>query len=618
MGNRRLTMAQALVKNLAAQRVDMEDGTDAPLCAGVFAIFGHGNVTCLGEALHSVRSRMPTFRGQNEQGMGLACSGFARARRRRGFMAATSSIGPGATNMVTAAAVAHSNRLPVLFLSGDTFASRLQDPVLQQVENAGDPAATVNDAFRPVVQYWDRVIHPAQLMSTLPQAYASMLDPGGCGPVFLALPQDVQEVAYDYPSDFFDPVVHRVPRPRPDRDAVAEAAAVLKKAKRPLIVAGGGVRYSLAEKAVVAFARRRGIPVAETLAGRSTIKGDHQLNAGPVGVTGSSSANEVAPRADVVLAVGTRLQDFTTSSGTVFWGDGVRLISVNACRSDAVKRDALSVVGDARESVAEIDRALGSYRAPAAWAARSRREYAKWRRYLDEAARPSRRKGSLPTYGQVMGAVNRLAKKGDATVSAAGGMPGEHNKHWMSREPGDFDCEFGFSCMGYEVSGAYGFKMGRGGRRGEVISLMGDGSYLMMNSDVLSTVMTGHKVIFVVCDNGGYAVINRLQVGKGGAEFNNLFRDCVGRKVDVDFVAHAKSMGAGGEWVDSIEGFEEAFARARRSTKSYLIAIRTDEYTWTGGDSWWDTGVPEVSRRAGVKRARREQVRGRKARHGGR
>ena len=610
---RKLTMAQALVRHLTNQWVDLENGKEAPLCAGVFAIFGHGNVTCLGEALHAVRRTMPTYRGQNEQGMGLACAGFARARLRRGFMAATSSIGPGATNMVTAAAVCHANRLPALFMSGDTFSSRLVDPVLQQVENRGDPSVTVNDAFRPVVQYWDRITHPAQLLSSLPQAWASMLDPGNCGPVFLALPQDVQEMAYSYPLDFFEPTVHTVPRPRPDKSLLAQAAQTINNAQRPLIVAGGGVRYSKAEAALVKLAERCGIPIVETLAGRSSVKGDHPNYAGPVGVTGSSSANKIAPRADVVIAVGTRLQDFTTSSGTVFWGPDVEVVSINACAPDAYKRDALAVVGDARETLLELSELMKRYRAPGAWLRRAQREYRGWVKYLNSVIRGA---GGTLTYGQVVGTVNRLAKKGDMTLSAAGGLPGEHNKHWMSRQAGDFDCEFGFSCMGYEVSGAYGFRMGKTGR-GEVISLIGDGSYLMMNSDILSSVMTGHKVIFVLCDNGGYAVINRLQMGTGGAEFNNLFRHCVGKAVEVDFVEHAKSLGAGGEWVSTLGEFEEAFERARKSEKSYMIAVKTAQYTWTGGDSWWDVGVPEVSMRANVRKARRSQDKGRLKRHGG-
>ena len=612
---KKLTMAQALVQNLAAQRIDMEDGTQAPLCAGVFAIFGHGNVTCLGEALHTVRATMPTYRGQNEQGMGLACVGYARARLRRGFMAATSSIGPGATNMVTAAAAAHANRLPALFMSGDTFTNRLMDPVLQQVENVGAPSVTVNDAFRPVVRYWDRIVHPAQLIHTLPQAYATMLDPGDCGPVFLSLPQDVQEMAYAYPADFFAPKVHRIQRPRPDEVSVADAAQLLLAAKRPLIIAGGGVRYSLAERKIAQFATRHGIPVVETIAGRSTLAGDHPLNAGPVGVTGSSSANAIAPDADVVLAVGTRLQDFTTASGSLFWHPSqVKLISINTCTSDAVKREGLMVVGDARVTLEELGKALRSYVAPSAWTKRAQREYKKWGKELQANAKI--RPDETPTYAQIVGAVNRLARKGDKTLSAAGGLPAEHNKHWMSRQPGDFDCEFGYSCMGYEVSGAYGFKMGAQDD-GEVISLIGDGSYLMMNSDILSSVMTNHKIIFVLCDNAGFAVINRLQMGRGSAEFNNLFKHCRGKSVAVDFVAHAKSMGAAGEWVKSVTEFEAAFARARSSKVSYVIAVTTQAYAWTGGDAWWDTGVPEVSKRKQVRRAYRQNLVGRAKRHGG-
>lgn len=614
---RQMTMSRALVENLAAQRIDLEDGTDERLCAGVFAIFGHGNVTCLGEALHSARNRLPTYRGQNEQAMGLACVGYARARLRRGFMAATSSIGPGATNMVTAAAVAHANRLPVLFMSGDTFSHRLADPVLQQVEHAGDPSHTANDAFKPVVQYWDRIVNPAQLISTLPQMYASMLNPASCGPAFLALPQDVQEVKYPYPVSFFEPVVHRVPRPRPDLRSLHAAAAVLAKAKRPLVVVGGGARFSQAERMIANFTRKRCMPLCESNAGRSTLAADHPCNIGAVGVTGSASANELVPQADVVLAIGTRLGDFTTSSGVFFWQDGQQLISINTAAPDACKRNALALVGDAKVTLEEMDKLLGGYKTPSGWSSRAFVAKRKWEAYIRSVTTPNPQ--AKPTYGHIMGAIDRLARKGDKTVSAAGGLPAEHMKIWRSRQPGDFDCEYGYSCMGYEIAGAYGFKMGCApDDRGEVISLVGDGSYLMMNSDILSTVMTGHKLIIVVCDNGGFAVINRLQVGKGGAEFNNLFRHCRGKEIQVDFVGHAKSMGAAGEWVSSVAEFEEAFARARKSPKTYLIAVKTQQYVWTGGDAWWDCGVPETSPRAAVRRARKEQVKGRANRKGGR
>ena len=615
---RKLTMSQALVANLSVQYIEHEDGTSDRLCGGVFAIFGHGNVTCLGEALYAARGKLPTYRGQNEQAMGLACAGYARSRRRRGFMAATSSIGPGATNMVTAAAVAHANRLPVLFMSGDIYVNRLPDPVLQQVENHGDPSTTVNDAFRPVVQYWDRVIHPAQLLQTLPQMYASMVNPATCGPAFLALPQDIQEVMYPYPEDFFAPVVHRVPRMRPDARQLAEAAQLLSKAAKPLIVAGGGVGYSFAETSLGKFAQKHRIPVVETIAGRATLLDDHPCNCGPLGVTGSTSANELAEQADTILAVGTRLGDFTTSSGVFFGQDHQQLISINASASDAVKRNGHAVVGDAKVTMQELSRALGAYRAPDKWLKQAQRLYLGWKKYLAQVTDAKARSDELPSYGQVMGAVNRLATKGDVTLSAAGGLPGEHFKIWSSRQSGDFDCEFGFSCMGYEIAGAYGFKIGRGADSGEVIALTGDGSYLMLNSDILSSVMTGHKLIIVLCDNGGYAVINRLQMGKGSAEFNNLFAHCKGKEIPVDFAAHAASMGARSEQVSSIAEFEAAFARAKRSTKTYLISIRTAKYTWTGGDAWWDTGVPEVSTRTAVRTAYQQQLKGRSRRKGGR
>ncbi len=612
---RQLTMSQALVENLAAQHIQNEDGTTSRLCGGVFAIFGHGNVTCLGEALYGARRKLTTFRGQNEQAMGLACAGYARARKRRGFMAATSSIGPGATNMVTAAAVAHTNRLPVLFLSGDTFASRLPDPVLQQVENVGDPSITVNDAFRPVVQYWDRIVHPAQLLQTMPQLYASMINPASCGPAFLALPQDIQEVMYPYPEDFFAPVVHKVPRLRPDIDQLAQAARLLAKARRPLIVAGGGARYSFAEQALGNFARKFNIPVVETIAGRATLVDDHPCNCGPLGVIGSSSANTLAEQADVILAVGTRLGDFITSSGAFFWQTDQQLISINVAQADASKRNGHAIVGDALVSLRELNKALGKYRASGVWLRQAQKLYLAWKKYLAKVT--AAQAAGTPTYGQVMGAVNRLTDKGDVTLSAAGGLPGEHFKIWSSRQPGDFDCEFGFSCMGYEIAGAYGFKIAQADRPGEVITLSGDGSYLMMNSDILSSVMTGHKLIIVLCDNGGFAVINRLQMGKGGAEFNNLFAHCKGKETPVDFAAHAASMGAQSETVSSIKEFEQAFLRAKKSSTTYLISIKTAKYTWTGGDTWWDTGVPEISKRKNVREAYKQQLKGRSRRKGG-
>lgn len=602
----RLTMAQALVRYLIAQRT-LLDGKDAPLFAGVFAIFGHGNVTCLGEALEPVQDTLPTWRGQNEQSMALAAIGFAKAKRRRQVMVATSSIGPGALNMVTAAGVAHSNRLPVLLLSGDTFANRVPDPVLQQVEHFGNPTVTVNDAFRAVTRYWDRITRPEQIISSLPQAIATMLDPGDCGPAFLALCQDVQGEAYDYPARFFEPVVHRVPRPRPDRDRLAEAGALIRRSRQPLLIAGGGVHYALATGELAAFSERHRIPVAETIAGRASLVHQHPNNVGPIGVIGSASANALAADADLVLAVGTRLQDFSTGSWSAFAPE-VNIVALNAARYDATKHRALSVVGDALVGLQELSAALGDWQAPEAWNARGREEYAAWNAVVDQHSGPSN--APLPSYAHVVGVINRAADPTDLALTAAGGLPGELCKNWRAKSVGSFDCEFGFSCMGYEIAGALGARMAHPDR--DVIALVGDGSYLMMNSDIYTSVLTGHKLIVIVCDNGGFAVIDRLQTGKGGKSFNNLFADCrVEHFVPVDFAKHAESMGAAAETVQSLAELEAAFRRAKRADRTAVIVIKVDAHQWTPGDVWWDLGVPEVSDREEVRAARAEHVVGR-------
>ncbi len=609
----RLTMAQALVRYLIAQRT-LIDGREAPLFAGVFAIFGHGNVTCLGEALEAVRDQLPTWRGQNEQSMALAGVAFAKAKRRRQIMVAASSIGPGAANMVTAAGVAHSNRLPILLLSGDTFANRVPDPVLQQVEHFGNPTITVNDAFRAVTRYWDRIVRPEQILSSLPQAVAAMLDPADCGPAFLGLAQDVQAEAYDYPAAFFAPRLHRVPRPRPDVEQLVEAAALIKKAKRPLLIAGGGVHYALATETLAAFAERHGMPVAETIAGRAALPHDHPNNVGPIGVIGSASANALAAETDLVLAVGTRLQDFSTGSWSAFANPDLRIVALNAARFDAVKHRAHAVVGDAGAGLEELSAALGGWKAPKPWADLGRKEYAGWNKLVGQLTAPSN--ADPPSYAQVVGAINRICGPTDLALTAAGGLPGELCKNWRAKTVGTFDCEFGFSCMGYEISGAWGAKMANPER--EVIAFVGDGSYLMMNSDIYSSVLTGHKLIVVVCDNGGFAVINRLQIGKGGKPFNNLLADCkVENLVEVDFANHAESMGAIAERVESIADLERAFKRAKKADRTTVIVIKVSAYTWTPGDAWWDVGVPEVSQRAEVRAARAEQDQGRKKQRAG-
>ena len=599
-GTVRLTMAQALVRYLCNQFTEL-DGEKVPLFAGVFGIFGHGNVTCLAEALHAVQDRLPTWRGQNEQSMALAAIAYAKAKRRRQLMIATSSIGPGATNMVTAAGLAHANRLPVLILSGDVFANRRPDPVLQQVEHFGNPTVSVNDAFKPVTRYWDRITHPEQIISSLPQAVATMLDPGDCGPAFIGLCQDTQEIAFDYPAAFFEPVIHSVPRPRPDKDSVKAAAELLKSAKRPLIISGGGVRYSGAEESVSAFAAKHGIPMAETIAGKGAVVHDHPNHVGPIGVVGSSSANAMAEAADVVVAIGTRLQDFTTGSWTAFAGDA-KFLSINAARWDATKHRALSVVGDARESVAELDAALGDWTVEADWMDKGRAEFRDWNTLLDEHQKPTN--APVPTYAQVVGLVNRLAGPEDVMVTAAGGLPGETTKGWRVKTPHTFDCEFGFSCMGYEIAGGWGHAMAAKPGTTPIV-MVGDGSYMMMNSDIWSTVLSGHKMIVVVCDNGGFAVINRLQNFKGGASFNNLIADSrIKEEVSVDFAKHAESMGARARHVGSLADLEEAFKWAQTTDRTTVISITSDAHAWVPGDAAWDVGVPEVSDRDEVRAAR--------------
>jgi 3D-(3,5/4)-trihydroxycyclohexane-1,2-dione acylhydrolase (decyclizing) len=607
MKTRRLTAAQAIVRYLIAQRTVLDD-EEAPLVPGVFAIFGHGNVLGLGNALHEAREQLPTYRGQNEQGMALAAVGFAKATRRRQLMVATSSIGPGALNMVTAAGVAHANRLPVLLLAGDTFQSRVPDPVLQQVEHFGLPSTTVNDAFRPVTRYWDRITRPEQVVQSLPLALATMLDPADCGPAFIGLPQDVQAEAYDYPEALFRPRVHELRRPRPDRRSLEAAVAALRGSRKPLLIAGGGVHYSLAENELARFAEAHGIPVVETVAGKSSLLADHPCLVGPIGVTGADHANRLAGEADVVLAVGTRLQDFTTGSWTVF-GEGAALIGLNAARFDATKHLALPLVADAREGLAELERELAGWRADDAWTARGRDEAAAFKTFVAETTSPS---GSdEPTYAQVIGAVNRASGPDDYALTAAGGFPGELNVNWLSKGIASFDCEYGFSCMGYELAGAWGARMAR--REGEVITFVGDGSYLMLNSELYSSVLSGHKLVVVLCDNGGYAVIDRLQVGQGGAAFNNLFRDVGPNRVEVDWVAHATSLGCRAERAETLDGLGEALDRARSADRTTVIVLGTAPNAWTAGGAFWEVGVPEESEREEVHVARAQLLEAKRA-----
>ena len=601
----KLTTAQALVRYLCNQFIEI-DKEKIPLFPGVFAIFGHGNVTCLGEALEKVQDKLPTWRGQNEQSMALAAIAYAKARLRRQIMVATSSIGPGATNMVTAAALAHANRLPILILAGDTFTNRRPDPVLQQVENFGAPSVTVSDTFRPVSRYWDRISHPEQIISSLPQAVATMLDPADCGPAFIGLCQDTQEQAFEYPEAFFLPKVHIIPRPRPDKVALQEAVRLIRKAQKPLIISGGGVRYSRAAAALIEFAEARNILVAETVAGKGALTHEHPNHVGPIGVIGSSSANTLAADADLILAIGTRLQDFTTGSWTLF-SSSTKFISINTARWDATKHRAHSLVGDALVTIEELDVALAGWMADTKWLARGKEKFHEWNRLLNSLQEPIDEQ--IPTYAQVVGAVNAKAAANDTMLTAAGGLPGEANKGWRVKNSNTYDCEFGYSCMGYEIAGGWGAAMAANGNN-ETFVLVGDGSYLMMNSDIYSSVLSGHKMIVIVCDNGGFAVINRLQNAKGGESFNNLIKDSrVQRNFSIDFVRHAESMGALAKSAKTIEELKEAIDWAKANDRTSVISIATDPNSWTPGDADWDVGVPEISERALVRAAHTEQQR---------
>ena len=597
----RLTTAQAIIRYLDNQFIEI-DGEELRVCGGGFGIFGHGNVTCLGEALYGVQDTLPLYRGQNEQGMGFAAAAYAKQWLRQRFMFCTASAGPGTANLLTSAALAHANRLPVLMLCGDTFLTRLPDPVLQQLEHFGNPTLGVNDAFKSVSRYWDRITHPAQIIQSLPNALATMLDPADCGPAFIGLPQDVQGWAFDYPEAFFAKRVHKIRRQRPCEDEIAAARAIIMSAKRPVIIAGGGVQYSRAVTELTALAEEFNIPVIETIAGRANMLADHPLNIGPVGVTGSDSANAVAAKADVIIAVGTRLQDFTTGSWTAFAKDA-KIVGVNVGRHDAMKHMSAPVVGDAKVALTDLQRALKAFAVDRSWTEFAQSERAKWDAYVAKNVASGNRVNS---YAQAIGVVNDLCDPRDRVVAAAGGLPAEVTANWRTKDIGTVDVEFGFSCMGYEIAGGWGARIAQSQRESDkdTIVFCGDGSYMLMNSDIYSSVLTHKKLIVLVLDNGGFAVINKLQNNTGNESFNNLIADTP-TAVDpftVDFEAHAAAMGANAETVANPAELAEAFTRAKAADKTSVIVMKVDPYEgWTTeGHTWWEVGTPEVSDSASV------------------
>jgi 3D-(3,5/4)-trihydroxycyclohexane-1,2-dione acylhydrolase (decyclizing) len=602
MGTIRLTMAQALVRALAAQKTVI-DGQTLPLFAGIWAIFGHGNVAGLGEALHAARDSFPTYRAHNEQAMAHAATAFAKASRRRRMMAVTSSIGPGATNMVTAAATAHVNRLPLLLLPGDVFAGRRPDPVLQQIEDFGDGTVSANDCFRPVSRYFDRLTRPEQLIPAFERALAVLTDPAECGPVTLALCQDVQTEAFDYPENLFAERIWTQRRQRPDDAELLSAAALLKTAKKPFVVVGGGVLYSQAEAELAEFCMAHGIPAAETQAGKSALPAAHPLNLGAIGVTGTGAANALAAQADVVLAIGTRLQDFTTGSRALFANPDCRLIGLNVQAFDSAKHRAQPLVCDARAGLAELTAALAGHKAPTAWTQQAATAKSDWLPIAERYTAPSN--AALPSDAQVVGVVQRWSEPSDVVLCAAGGLPGELHKLWQPGAPGGYHMEYGYSCMGYEIAGGLGVKMANPAR--EIVVMVGDGSYLMMNSEIATSVMLGLKLTIVVLDNRGFGCINRLQQATGGAPFNNLLADSRHETLpQIDFAAHAASLGAIARKVSSLAELETALAESRVHDRTSIVVIDTDAGISTdAGGHWWDVAVPEVSVRPQVEAARK-------------
>lgn len=598
-----LTMAQALTKAMANQ-MTVINGQTLPFFAGVWAIFGHGNVAGLGEALYAERSHLPTLRAHNEQAMAHAGIAFAKASRRRRAMAATTSIGPGATNMVTAAALAHVNRLPILLLPGDVFAGRAPDPVLQQIEDFGDGTISANDCFKPVSRYFDRITRPEQIIPAFERAMAVLTDPAECGPVTLALCQDVQTEAFDCPLSFLEQRIWTPRRQGPDHSELHQASSRLRQAQKPLVIIGGGVFYSEAEEQVQAFCEKHGLPMAATQAGKGAILDDHPLMMGALGVTGTHSANQLAKEADVVLALGTRLQDFTTGSRALFQNPERCLIGLNCAAFDAHKHGALPLVCDVLRGITDLSDALGDYQAPQVWTGLASGLNHGWHETVAEITAAPKENTQAPTDAQVIGAVQRSGHEADVVVCAAGGLPGELHKLWQVKQTGGYHLEYGYSCMGYEIAGGLGVKMANPDR--QVTVMVGDGSYLMMNSEIATSVAMGLKLVIVVLDNRGFGCINRLQAATGGAAFNNLWQDSWHNGTHaIDFATHARALGAESCHVESIPALETALQQARQASKTQVIVIDTDPVRSTAeGGHWWDVAVPEHSERADVLKAR--------------
>jgi 3D-(3,5/4)-trihydroxycyclohexane-1,2-dione acylhydrolase (decyclizing) len=603
----RLTMAQALLKFLDKQYIEL-DGEERKFVKGIFGIFGHGNVTGMGEALETQSEGLTYIQGKNEQGMVHSATAYAKQKNRLEIFACTTSIGPGALNMVAAAGTATVNRIPVLLLPGDNFATRQPDPVLQQIENPADYTMAASDAFKSVSKYWDRIQRPEQLMTAALNAMRVLTDPVDTGAVTLALPQDVQSEAYDYPVEFFKKRIHHIERRNPAPSAIERAVELISRKKKPVIIAGGGVHYALATERLKAFAETFQIPVGETQAGKSALAWDHSLNMGSIGSTGSLASNILAKEADLVIGVGTRLTDFSTSSKTAFQNPDVEFLGINVSSFDALKLDAQSFVSDAKVGLEILTEELKkqgyqtSYEEGQLQALKEN-----WDAEVDKHFADQREEGLSQT--QVLGEINKTIDEKDIIIAAAGSLPGDLHRLWRSSHPKTYHMEYGFSCMGYEVAGALGIKMAEENQ--EVYTIVGDGSYLMLHSELVTSLQENKKINILLFDNHGFQCIHNLQRGQGSDGFGNEFRyrseadnRLTGDYMPIDFAANARSLGAKGYTVHTVEELRAALEQAKKETVSTLIDIKVLPGTCTTGyESWWRLGVAEVSPSEKVQKA---------------
>ncbi len=607
MKTKRLTMAQAIVHFLTNQFVE-RDGRQQPFFAGCWGIFGHGNVAGIGQALHQIPA-LRYYQTRNEQAMVHTAAAYAKMKNRLQTFACTTSIGPGATNMVTAAAGATINRLPVLLLPGDIFARRIASPLLQQLEAAHSQDFSVNDVFKPVSRYWDRLNRAEQAIYSLPEAMRVLTSQSETGAVTLSLPQDVQAEAFDYPSGLFEKRVWHIPRPRPDRDFLARAAQRIAASQRPLIISGGGTIYSEATEALRVFAEATGIPVAETQAGKGALPFNHPLSLGAIGVTGTPGANIMAREADLIIGIGTRYSDFTTASNTAFQDPDVGFINLNITEFDAHKRSALPLVADARAGLEELREALQDFVTAADYRRRAARFNHEWDAEVDRIYNLEHGPG-LTSQGEVIGAVNTFSRPQDVVLCAAGSLPGDLHKLWRSRDPKGYHLEYGYSCMGYEIAGGLGAKMADPER--EVYVMVGDGSYLMMNAEIVTAIQEGYKLTIILINNHGFASIGGLSESLGDHGFGTRYEyraarsgQLDGGKLPVDLAANARSLGAQVIEAPDLAAFKSALEEARKQTRTTVIVIETDrEQRVPGYESWWDVPVAEVSEMASVGRAR--------------